>query len=144
MDIYCRVTEAGLVPLYDSDMDEKRRLKIGSDVLCKVSKPRNYKFHKKFMALVRLTLDNLPEWMHDSHGIHNMDDMLRAIKLDLGVSTVKVISGREHIVEGSISFAAMDETMFERFFKQAVDLVLHTYLIGTDNRALLDEIDRFK
>ena len=62
MDIYCRVTEQGLVPMYDSDLEEKRRLKIGDTVLCKISRPRNYEFHKKFFALVRLTYENLPEY----------------------------------------------------------------------------------
>ena len=31
MEIYCRNTASGLVPLYDSDYDEKRKLKIGKD-----------------------------------------------------------------------------------------------------------------
>ena len=60
MDIYCRVTPYGLVPLYDSDHDLKQRLRVGSTVRCRVSLPRNYRFHKKFFALVRLTFDNLP------------------------------------------------------------------------------------
>lgn len=34
MDIYCRVTDIGLIPMYDSDLDEKHRLRIGDNVLC--------------------------------------------------------------------------------------------------------------
>ena len=34
MDIYCRVTDYGLVPVYDSDLDMKKRLKVGSTVRC--------------------------------------------------------------------------------------------------------------
>ena len=56
------------MPLYDSDLDLKRRLKVGSTVRCRVTNPRNYRFHKKFFALVRLTFDNLPD-VFAHHGI---------------------------------------------------------------------------
>lgn len=49
MKIYCRVTDLGLVPMYDSDYEEKKRLKVGDTVLCDIKKPRNYEFHKKFL-----------------------------------------------------------------------------------------------
>ena len=32
MDILCRVTANGLVPMYDSDFDEKKRLKAGETI----------------------------------------------------------------------------------------------------------------
>ena len=76
MEIYCKVTEAGLVPMYGSDLDEKKRLKKGEEVLCVIRKPRNYKFHKKFFALLRLTLDNLPERMERGLGITCEEDLL--------------------------------------------------------------------
>lgn len=46
MDIYCRVTDIGLIPMYDSDLDEKHRLRIGDNVLCTIKRPRNYEYHK--------------------------------------------------------------------------------------------------
>lgn len=50
MDIYCRVTDIGLIPMYDSDLDEKHRLRIGDNVLCTIKRPRNYEFHKKILG----------------------------------------------------------------------------------------------
>lgn len=144
MKIYCQVTSTGLVPMYDSDLEEKKKLKIGTAVLLNITRPRNYEFHKKFMALVRLTFDNLPEHLHDAMGIYNEDDMLTALKFDLGLCTIIRIGNRDFIKEGSISFAAMDETEFEQFYKRSIDIILHRYLRGTDNQALLDEIIRFK
>ena len=38
MKIYCQVTAQGLVPMYDSDYDEKQRLKVGETVLCEITK----------------------------------------------------------------------------------------------------------
>lgn len=84
MDIFCKVTAHGLVPLYDSDYDLKKRLRVGSVVKCKVSNPRNYEHHKKFFALVRLTFDNLPSNLAEYLKVHNDEDMLRRFKRDLG------------------------------------------------------------
>lgn len=71
MDIYCKVTQYGLVPLYNTDLELKKHLKIGNVVKCKVSNPRNYEHHKKFFALVRLTFDNLPLPLVEKWHIHN-------------------------------------------------------------------------
>ena len=87
MDIYCKVTQYGLVPLYNTDLELKKHLKIGNVVKCKVSNPRNYEHHKKFFALVRLTFDNLPLPLVEKWHIHNEQDMLRRFKRDLGYFT---------------------------------------------------------
>ncbi|MBE6199780.1 MAG: DUF1367 family protein [Rikenellaceae bacterium] len=144
MDIYCRVTEQGLVPMYDSDLEEKRRLKIGDTVLCKISRPRNYEFHKKFFALVRLTYENLPERLHYMLSIWSEEDLLTCLKLDLGLATTVYHGGKEFIKTGSISFAAMDNSEFENFYQRTIDVILNKYLRGTDKQALLEEIVNFK
>lgn len=144
MEIYCMVTDAGLVPMYDSDLEEKGRLRCGERVLCRISRPRNYGFHKKFFALVRLTYRNLPEHLHAMLRIRSEEDMLLSMKLELGYADTVWYGGRQVAVPKSISFAAMDQREFERFFARAVDLVLTLYLRGTDRKELLDEIESFR
>lgn len=145
MDIFCKVTPYGLVPLYDSDLDMKRRLRVGSVVRCRVSNPRNYGFHKKFFALVRLTFDNLPYPLAEHWGIHNEEDMLRRFKRDLGYYTATYDEHGEREIEyRSISFSAMEQHEFERFYDQCVDLVLEKYIKGLDRQDLITEIERFK
>lgn len=144
MDIYCMVTDGGLIPMYDSDLEERKKLKRGDRVLCRITKPRNYEFHKKFFALVRLTYENLPEHLHSMLRIRSEEDMLTSIKLELGYADKLWYSGKQIAVPKSISFAAMDQAEFERFFARAVDLVLTLYLRGTDRKELLDEVDRFR
>lgn len=144
MDIYCMVTDGGLIPMYDSDLEERKKLKRGDRVLCRITKPRNYEFHKKFFALVRLTYENLPEHLHSMLRIRSEEDMLTSIKLELGYADSLWYSGKQIAVPKSISFAAMDQAEFERFFARAVDLVLTLYLRGTDRKELLDEVDRFR
>ena len=99
MDIYCRVTPYGLVPLYDSDHDLKQRLRVGSTVRCRVSLPRNYRFHKKFFALVRLTFDNLPMPIAERWNVRSENDMLRRFKRDLGYFSSTLNEAGEREVE---------------------------------------------
>jgi len=131
------------VPMYGSDLDEKRRLKVGETVLCEVTKPRNYEFHKKFFALVRLTFENLPERLSQMLSIRSEEDMLDCMKIDLGLYSSAWHGGRQVVKPGSISFAKMDETEFEKFYGRAVDMVLSLYLAGTNKEELLEEVERF-
>lgn len=145
MDIYCRVTPYGLVPLYDSDHDLKQRLRVGSTVRCRVSLPRNYRFHKKFFALVRLTFDNLPLPLVERWNVRSEADMLRRFKRDLGYFSSTVNEAGEREIEyRSISFAAMDEQEFERFYDDCVNLVLYQYIPGINRQDLLEEVEQFK
>lgn len=145
MDIFCKVTPCGLVPLHDSDLDLKKRLRVGSVVRCKVSNPRNYEHHKKFFALVRLTFDNLPLPLVEKWNIRNEYDMLRRFKRDLGYFTNTINEYGEHEIEYlSISFAAMEQHEFEQFYNQCINLVLFKYIKGIDKQDLITEIENFK
>ena len=145
MDIFCKVTPYGLVPLYDSDLDMKKRLRVGSTVRCRVSNPRNYEHHKKFFALLRLTFDNLPSRLAELWKINNEGDMLRRFKRDLGYYTSTCNEyGEREIEYHSISFSAMEQHEFERFYNQCIDLVLAKYIKGLDKQDLITEIENFK
>ena len=143
MDILCRVTAVGLVPMYDSDFDEKKRLKDGETVMCSIRKPRNYEFHKKFFALVRLVFNNLPEHIVRMLNVRSEEDMLDCFKLQLGLYR-QVWHGRRPVVKlGSISFASMDETEFQKFYNRCIDITLTTFLRGTTRQELIEEVEQF-
>lgn len=141
MDLFCRVTPAGLVPLDDMDWEQKKQLRLGSDVRVHITMPRNLRFHKKFMALLRLTLDNLPEDIQQSMHIYSIEAMLAAVKIDLGYYDTVQVSGRNVVKLRSISFAKMDETAFGRFYDLAVTDILNNYLQGADRNLLLQEVE---
>ncbi len=144
MDIYCRVTDIGLIPMYDSDLDEKHRLRIGDNVLCTIKRPRNYEFHKKYFALLRLTVANLPHLIQQQMQIFTEEDLLDCLKIDLGLFTTRWHGGRQIVKTGSISLAKMDNTEFEKFFSRSVDAILRIYLRGTDRQALIEEVENYK
>lgn len=77
--------------------------------------------------------------------IHNEQDMLRRFKRDLGYFTNTLNEYGEHEIEYlSISFAAMEQHEFERFYNQCIDLVLNKYIKGIDKDDLITEIEEFK
>lgn len=144
MDIWCRVTSQGLIPKYGSDHEEKQRLRVGEDVLCTISQPRNYEFHKKFWALLRLTVDNMPELTQRMHNIWSAEDMLDALSLDLGYFTTVWHGGKPLFKRKSISFAAMSQDAFELFYSRCIDHIIGKYLRGTNREDLIESIEEFK
>lgn len=144
MDIYCMVTATGLVPMYDSDYDESKKLKQGEKILVSVKRPRNYENHKRFFSLLRLTVDNLPHLIQQQMQIFSEEELLDCIKIDLGMYQTCWHGGKEMLKLDSISFAKMDETEFQTFFNKALDVILRIYLRGTDKQLLLDEIERYR
>ena len=144
MDIYCRVTATGLVPMYDSDYDEKKRLKEGDTVLCHITHPRNYENHKRFFALLRLTEQNLPHLIQQQLQIFSEKDMLECLKMDLGLFTTVWHGGRQFVRTGSISFAEMDEDEFKQFFLCSLNIILSKYLRGSERETIVAEIENFK
>lgn len=143
MKIYCRVTENGLIPLYDSDMEQKRKLKIGSDVEVDIKKARNYKFHKRFFALLGLTFDNLNENLQKELGIYTEDDLLIRLKIDLNHYKVVRYENLGCIALDSISFEKMDQYEFEEFYKRAANQIINVYLKGVTYPQLEEELYRF-
>lgn len=143
MKILCVVTENGLVPKYDSDREEFSRLKRNTDVLVEVGQKRNYEFHKKFFALLKLTYDNFPERMEDNLNVHSVEDLRTRLKIDLGLYEVSHYRNQSVIIPKSIAFDKMDETEFEKFYKMSVNHILKNYLKGVTNEQIEEEIWKF-
>lgn len=143
MDFYCRVTSTGLVPLDEIDAEAKAQLRIGSDVRVTVTRPRNIRFHRKFFALLRITVTNLPEHIAFSMHIYNVETMLAAVKTDLGYYDAVKVGSRDVIKLRSISFTKMSADEFEKFYDLAVTDILNNYLKGTDKDDLLEEVEQF-
>ncbi|MBP1615883.1 MAG: hypothetical protein H6Q13_3331 [Bacteroidetes bacterium] len=143
MKIFCRVTEDGLIPLYDSDMDEKRKLKTGSDVEVDIKNARNYEFHKRFFALIGLAFDNLNENLQKELHIYTKDDLLVKLKMDLHL--YKVVRHEDHdcFVLDSISFEKMDQREFEKFYDRVAYRIINVYLKGVMYPQLEEELHRF-
>ena len=143
MELYCRVMPEGFVPLDDIDWEQKKQLKLGSDVKIRITMPRNIKFHRKFFALLNITFENLPEKIQEEKNIDSVDRLLQLIKIHLGYYDVVKVGESNVLNLHSISFAKMDETEFRHFYDLAVNDILRYFLQGTNRNDLLQEVDAF-
>ena len=117
MKIFCQNTMHGLVPIYPSDQDEKRKLKLGEVYECDIKNPRNYQFHKKFMALVNLG--------HQNTSLELPFDVYRKYVV-MKAGFVKVYStDRGNLYEPeSISFGNMSEDKFQDVYSRVLDVII--------------------
>lgn len=143
MKIYCKVTQQGLLPLYGSDYDEHKRLREGDEVVVEIKRARNVKFHKKYFALLRLTLDNLSDQVIEQYRLYAPEDLNKLVKYFLGYADLIKVGELQYLQERSIAFDKMSESEFETFYKRASQLIAHTFLGGVTDEEIQENIHRF-
>ena len=110
MEIYLRKTISGLKPLFNSDEEKYNKIKLGEDVKAVIRKPRNIKFHKKFFALLNLTLENQQKYK-------TQEELLYELKIHVGhYDWHHTLMGKPIPKVKSIDFNSMDEIEFEEFY----------------------------
>jgi len=118
MDILLRNTEKGLVPEYASDLDEKKKLKMGELYSAKIVKMRNYRFLKKFMALCR----------YGSENSKNVSMPLTAYRKYVTMKAGYFITYKTPkgvmIEAESIAFEKMDENTFSEVYSRVLDVII--------------------
>lgn len=95
---------------YDSDYEKLKKIKVGDLLECEIRKPRNYKFHKKFFAMLNLVFQNQERY-------DNIYDLRHDLTIVSGYYTERVNIQGEHVkIANSISFAKMTETEFSNLY----------------------------
>ncbi len=134
MKFYCLNTATGLKPLYDSDMDEKRKLKFGETYLCEIKKERNYEFHKKYFALIKLGHENTKLTMpFNAYRCY--------IQMKAGYVEVFDTERGKMVLPRSISFSNMDEDKFQQLYSDTIQVIMND--IGVDEETINKEILNF-
>ena len=139
MKIYLVRKGDTLVPLSESDHDELKRIKDGDIIWVDWKKPRNPRFHNKFMAMMRVVFDNQEEHQ-------DIENIIAIVKIELGYYTT-MMSGRYEIrIPKSISFASMDEIKFDHFYNRAIAVCLTRWMPGNTKEELeayINQIETF-
>ncbi|NTW34275.1 MAG: DUF1367 family protein [Bacteroidetes bacterium] len=118
MEFFANISKPNyqILPLYTSDQEELIKLKQNTEYKFVVTKPRNYKFHKKFFALLNL-------------GFQNQDKLktfeeYRIIKtMQSGFFKMIITDKGKVFIPESISFCNMDEIEFETLFKTVMEII---------------------
>jgi len=116
-------TDVGLSP-FDSEASESiKKWKNGDFIIVESKRPRNYKFHKKFYALMNIIFENTDEFK-------TLDNLVDYMKIQTGHSDIIEARGIAFRVPKSIAFQNMTQDNFDSFFNRAVDECLLLVPIG--------------
>lgn len=117
MKLWLHNTISGLIPLYPSDMDEKRKLHLGFDYECEIKNPRNYQYHKRFFALLNVGWENSKLKMPFETYRHYITMKAGYFK------TYQTPKGIFYEAE-SISFARKSQDQFEQIYSDVLDKII--------------------
>ncbi|MCK5127679.1 MAG: DUF1367 family protein [candidate division Zixibacteria bacterium] len=146
MDIRLSKTVEGfLIPVDDESQEFVLNLKAGQVIHADFKKERNYKFHRKWWALVKYAFDHwdvvefqTPKW----EGL-TPEKSLDRFRKDLTIlagyyEATHRLNGEVRIEAKSISFGKMNAEEFEELYSNTIDVVLKHVLKNYDK----DELER--
>lgn len=128
-------TLSGFKPAFDSDFELAKKIKLNEPYEYEYKKPRNYKFHKKFFALVKMVFDNQEQYTNIEH--LRKDLIIESGNYDLRHDLL----GVEIREAKSISFANMDETEFSELYNSVVDVIIKYFHF--DKQEIADNVEQY-
>jgi hypothetical protein len=117
MRLLCENRIQGLVPLYPSDFDDKRKLRLGETYQVEVTNPRNVGFHKKFFAMLNVGHENTSLDMP-------FETYRKYMIVKAGFFTAYQTPKGVYYDPNSISFASMSQDEFEEVYSRVLDKVI--------------------
>lgn len=124
MKIFVKNTSSGLVPLYDEDYDNKKKLKLDEVYRVDIVKARNVEFHRKYFSLINTGWEYLNE--NQQQFYHNSKEGFRSsVQIAAGYYKQVYSIGRNEWIEEtiSISFDKMDEFKFRELYERVRDVI---------------------
>ena len=134
MKLLLRNTLSGLIPLYPSDYDEKRKLRLGQDYEAEIKNPRNYEFLKKFFALVNIGHENTSLDMP-------FETYRKYIIMKAGFFKSYQTPKGVFYEPDSISFSSMEQEQFEDVYSRVLDKIIED--IGATKEDIENQLINF-
>lgn len=122
-------TISGLIPLYDADYDEKKKLKIGSIYEVTIRLSRNIDFHRKYFALIQCAWEYQNE-RTVNHFKNDINVFRKTVEIAAGwCEPVYSIDRKEWLdLPKSIAFDKMDNTEFTDLYDRVKDVLFKYFL----------------
>jgi hypothetical protein len=132
MKAYFTKVQTGLIPADEQSREWYDKVNHGEVVSGEFRKVRNYRFHKKFFALLNIAFDHWQPGEIDSKwGAPEKNfDRFRADCIILAgfYETTIRLDGSVRVEPKSISFAKMSEDEFSELYSRTIDvLIKHVY-----------------
>ncbi len=131
MELYLANTVSGLVPVYDADFDEKRKLKIGQIYKADVKLARSYPFLRKYFALINCAWEYLNEETRGFYG-ESKEGFRKTLEVAAGWYEPVYDLRRKEFVHApkSISFSSMRPEQFDQLYSRVKDVLFASFLRG--------------
>jgi len=135
LEIHMMHVSGCLIPVSDEDKDKLCKLPMRKTLKAKITLPRNYKFHKKFCAMIRIgydAFDPVPIFHKGVQIKKNFDRFRKDILImsGYGIPIVNAL-GQARWDAPSISFGNMSQEKFEEVYNACcqtlIDKVLTMY-----------------
>lgn len=105
----------------DSDFETAKKIKPGNVYAFEFTKPRNYEFHKKFFALIKMLYDNQEYY-------DNIEHLRKDLIITAGYYEHRYgLDGQELIEAKSLSFGAMDEFQFNELYNSVINVIVEKF-----------------
>lgn len=138
-----KIQNVGFAPADEAEAEKVVRFKNGGVVRAKFTQFRNYEFHKKFFAMLKVGFDawEPPELEHKGLPVQkNFDRFRKDCTIAAGFyDPVANLRGEVRAEARSISFASMTQEDFEKVYSAVVDVLLERVLTKY-TRADLDRV----
>lgn len=124
-----------IIPLFDTDYEVFKKIKKNTPLSFEVKQERNYKFHKKFFALIAMVFDNQELYT-------DRDELRYDLTIEAGFWTEHVdFHGEVKRTAKSISFASMDETEFSTLYNAFIMAVIR--VMKWDNEMIEQNLESY-
>lgn len=122
-------TAHGLIPLYDEDYDEKKRLVLGGTYTASIQLTRNLAFHRKYFAMLKCAWDLQSEAVQ-KHFRDSFDLFRKTVQIAAGISEpIYIIARREFVEQAkSINFETMSEEEFADTYRAVKEVLFNVFL----------------
>jgi len=134
MKFECQILAGGMLrPVCDEDLARLSKMKTNDVVMVDVKRVRNYRFHRKFFALLTFAFDLWCERgtgkgieYKGQHVLPNFEQFREDIVILCGFYEMHVrLDGTVRVKAKSIAFANMEQDDFDQLYDKAIDVILH-------------------
>tara|TARA_R100000808_G_C2141025_1_gene148854 strand:+ start:643 stop:1062 length:420 start_codon:yes stop_codon:yes gene_type:complete len=123
----------GLKPLDTEDEEKMKTLPKDWEGLVTLKHPRNYRFHKKYFALINLGFEN-------QEAYNNVDHFRKIMQMKAGFYDICRTDKGIVPLPKSISFGSMEEGQFSEVYGKVLEQVADHLGLGTDD--LSEEVEK--
>lgn len=118
-----------------SDYEAIKKLKIGQEYQCEITRPRNYKMLRKFFALINLVYENQERYVNREH-------LRQDLIIEAGHYSIRHNLAGDPIYEAkSIKFSSMTQDNFEDLYDRVLDVIQKHFNFSKES--VINELNKF-